>query len=148
MTLRWSRFSPQQAAALGREVPKTIRAAHEEALKCLSARCWTAGTLMARRGVEAICAEHGETKGNLAAKLENLRKAGTIDDRLHEWSSVVRNLGNAGAHDTATMLSREDADDALAFFEALVNYLYTFRQRYQAHMERKNPTTQDGSEGT
>jgi len=60
----------------------------------------------------------------------------------------VRNLGNAGAHDVETMLSREDADDALAFFGALVNYLYTFRLRYEQHIIRRSSTDGVGMAGS
>ncbi|GAB3774410.1 hypothetical protein FB382_003743 [Nocardioides ginsengisegetis] len=68
-------------------------------------------------------------QGSLAAKLTALKNAGVIDDRLHDWSAVVRDFGNSGAHDVDATLNYEDADDAIAFFEALVHYLYTFEMR-------------------
>ncbi|GAA4376878.1 DUF4145 domain-containing protein [Nocardioides caricicola] len=128
---------PMTDQPLPRNVPKSIRDSHDEAIRCRKFRCYTAAALMARRGVEAMCAEQGQMNGTLAAKLTALKDAGVIDERLHEWSSVVRNIGNSGAHDVDASLSREDADDAIAFFEALVNYLYTFRQRYEGHLQRK-----------
>jgi len=128
---------PEDRPPLPGYVPASIRDSHDEAVRCVRVRAYTAASLMARRGVEAICAEHGETKGNLDAKLKNLQSSSVIDGRLYEWSSVVRNLGNAGAHDVDATLSREDADDSIAFFEALVNYLYTFKQRYELHLRRK-----------
>lgn len=128
---------PEDRQPLPHYVPASIRDSHDEALKCLGVRAYTAATIMARRGVEAICSEHGQIRGNLAGKLTALKDAGTIDERLHDWSSVVRDLGNSGAHDVEATLTREDADDAIAFFEALVNYLYTFKQRYETHLQRK-----------
>lgn len=129
---------PEGRQPLPSYIPASIRESHDEATKCVAARAYTAATLMARRGVEAICAEHGQVKGTLAAKLTALKNAGVIDDRLHGWSAVVRDLGNSGAHDVDATLSYEDADDAIAFFEALVNYLYTFKMRYELHLRRKS----------
>ena len=90
---------PQLDQPLPRYVPQSIRDSHDEAVRCRRARCYTAAALMSRRGVEAICAEHGQRKGMLGKKLGALKEAGVIDNRLFEWSSVVQNLGNSGAHD-------------------------------------------------
>lgn len=129
---------PEDRRPLPGYVPASIRDSHDEAIRCVGVRAFTAASLMARRGVEAICAEHGQTKGTLDTKLKSLQSAGIIDGRLYDWSSVIRSLGNAGAHDVDATLTREDADDAIAFFEALVNYLYTFKQRYEMHLRRKS----------
>lgn len=128
---------PEARQPLPHYVPASIRDSHEEAVRCVGVRAHTAATLMARRGVEAICAEHGQVSGNLASKLTALKEAGTIDERLHDWSAVVSILGNSGAHDLDQTLTREDADDAISFLEALVNYLYTFKLRYETHLRRK-----------
>jgi hypothetical protein len=128
---------PTKIAPLSSHVPMSIRSAHVEAVRCFEIRAHTAVTLLARRGVEAICADHDKRDGTLARKLNELKEEGVIDDRLLEWSTVVRDLGNSGAHDVESGISREDADDALAFFEALVNYLYTFRRRYEIHRARR-----------
>jgi len=130
---------PATSQPLAWHIPKTIRDSHDEAVRCKRARCYTAATIMSRRGVEAICVDHGQTKGTLFKKLENLLSNGTIDQRLLDWSSVVRDLGNEGAHDVEKSLTREDAEDAISFFEALVNYLYTFKKRYDEYLERRSP---------
>jgi hypothetical protein len=135
---------PEFTQPLPRSVPATIRHSHDEAIKCRKVGAFTATTVMARRGVEAICAEQGKTSGTLAAKLKELQQDGVIDQRLFDWSSVVRNLGNSGAHDINSSLTREDADDAIYFFEALVNYLYAFQQRYKEHIERKKQNKSEG----
>lgn len=128
---------PEAKRPLPNYIPKSIRESHEEAVQCQRARCFTAATLMARRGVEAICAENGYRKGTLAKKLATMQEKGVIDSRLADWSSVVKDLGNSGAHDVDETLTREDAEDAIAFFEALVNYIYTFQRRYQDHLHRR-----------
>lgn len=130
---------PESEQPLAWHIPKAIRDSHDEAVRCKRAGCYTAATIMSRRGVEAICVDHGQTRGTLYKKLENLLAHGTIDQRLMDWSSVVRDLGNEGAHDVAKSLTREDAEDAISFFEALVNYLYTFKRRYEEYLERRGP---------
>jgi hypothetical protein len=128
---------PEQEAPLPHHVPQSIRDSHDEALRCRSVQAYTGAALLARRGVEAICAEHGHRKGMLGPKLKALLDEGVIDGRLYDWSSVVQDIGNSGAHDVEEPLSGEDADDAIAFFEALVNYLYTFQRRYKQYKRRK-----------
>lgn len=128
---------PAVEASLPHHVPASVRDSHDEALRCRRIHAYTGAALLARRGVEAICAEHGYRKGNLGPKLKKMQTAGVIDTRLFDWSSVVRDLGNSGAHDVEAPLTREDADDAIAFFEALVNYLYTFQRRYDQYQRRK-----------
>ena len=128
---------PEVDAPLPHHVPSSIRDSHNEALRCRSIQAYTGASLLARRGVEAICAEHGHRKGMLGHKLKALLDEGVIDSRLYDWSSVVQDIGNSGAHDVEAPLTREDADDAIAFFEALVNYLYTFQRRYNRYKRRK-----------
>lgn len=47
-----------------------------------------------------------------------------IDDTLAEWADTLRTLGNIGAHYTAAVVTRQDAEDALAFAEALALALW------------------------
>ena len=128
---------PVEFRPLSGATPFSISRAYHEAVRARRHQLNTAAALMARRGVEAICAHEGESRGSLEAKLKKLQERGVIDQRLYDWSNVVRRVGNAGAHDTDTLVTREDADDSLAFLEALANYLYTFRDRYEKYEARR-----------
>jgi hypothetical protein len=69
--------------------------------------------------------------------LPSLRDAGEIDDRLLEWGNALRMVGNEAAHDVLAEISREDAEDILDFTEAILEYLYTFKERFDQFQERR-----------
>ena len=87
--------------------------------------------------LEVICADHHAKGRNLHDKLKHLKDNGTMDGRLYEWSSLVREVGNDGAHDVTGRVSKDDARETLAFVEALVDYLYVFRARYEDFKKRR-----------
>lgn len=128
---------PVPQAGLSHEVPQSMREIYDEAQRCMSARAYTGAVLLARRLVEAI-ANDQEGKGpTLHHKLEDLRERGVLDRRLYQWSSLVREIGNEGAHQTSQAVPREDATEVLAFAEALADYLYAYRRRYERFQERR-----------
>lgn len=127
---------PEPDRQLPSHVPQSVRDAHEEALKCNRTQSYTAATLMARRGIEAICSDKGATGRNLYDKLTDLHTKGVIDQALLDWSSVIRTVGNQGAHGVDKPPTREDARDVIAFLEAIISYLYTFRLMYENYQER------------
>ncbi|SQE00602.1 conserved hypothetical protein [Parafrankia sp. Ea1.12] len=68
--------------------------------------------------------------------IRELRTQGTIDGMLVEWADALRVIGNEGAHYTGKPVSREDAEDALSFAEALLEYIYVFRKRFEEFQRR------------
>lgn len=128
LTQEW----PETARSLPPAVPKPLRDSYDEAQRCMSVNAHTAAALIARRVVEGICAEHSAKGRTLAAKLDDLKARQVLDARLHEWSSLVKDIGNEGAHETTGLVTRRDAQEVLKFVEALLDYLYVFRERYDA----------------
>jgi Domain of unknown function (DUF4145) len=53
-----------------------------------------------------------------------MNERSVIDGRLLEWTQALRVLRNEGAHYTGTQVKRADAEDALAFAEAVLDYVY------------------------
>jgi hypothetical protein len=92
---------------------------------------------MVRRTLEGVCAEHDVKRGPLAAGLAELERKGLLDGRLIEWSQALRVLGNEGAHFTGNRVSRQDALDALAFCEALLDYTYVLTAKFREFQERR-----------
>jgi hypothetical protein len=135
----WGTHTQEYPAAdrqLPQSVPQAIRTDFAEAQRCMRARSYTGGAIMARRVVENIRKEQGYRKGKLFTALKSMKDDGVIDDRLYEWADTAREVGNEGAHDT-TPVSREDAQEVLLFVEALVDYLYVFRKRYAQFTVRR-----------
>jgi hypothetical protein len=120
-------------------VPSALRAAHEEAHECLRAKAYNATVIMARRVLEGICQDLGYTGGrNLNDRLKEMQSAGVIDSRLYDWADVIRDIGNEGAHEVGSSIARQDAEEVLAFVEALLDYLYAFRSRYDEFKARRD----------
>lgn len=72
--------------------------------------------------------------------LQELRDTGKIEGRLFDWAQALRVLGNQGAHFTGQDVDREDAADALALCEALLDYIYVLTIRYEEFMQRRKPS--------
>lgn len=101
-------------------------------------KSYTAAAIMARWIVEGVCERHGYKKCVLDARLKKMRDDGVIDSRLYEWADAFRQVGNQGAHSSSTRVSHEDAQEVLAFVEALLDYLFVFRRRYEEFSKRRN----------
>jgi Domain of unknown function (DUF4145) len=91
---------------------------------------------MVRRTLEGTCAEQGIKKRTLAEALKDLQLQGIIDGTLAAWADALRVIGNIGAHYTGTAVSRQEAEDALAFAEALLDHIYVLRKRFNEFKAR------------
>jgi hypothetical protein len=69
---------------------------------------------------------------------------GLIDQRLYEWAEELRFLRNAGAHHTGKV-SREDAEDAIALTEAMLDYLYVLSARFEKFKARREEQLNESS---
>lgn len=110
---------------LPEDIPLQIREAFAEASSCLSANCPRASAVMARRTLEAVAADKGQTRGNLAERLSALHNNGVLLPTLADWAKEVRLIGNNGAHfDPINSVTKEDARQLLSFVRELLKYLY------------------------
>lgn len=116
---------PLPQVALSQAVPVEIAEAFSEAIVCLSAPAPRAAAAMARRTLEAITVNQGETKGVLADRLKALATRNLLQPSLADWAKEVRLIGNSGAHyDLIEQVTPEDAKDIINFIRELVRYLY------------------------
>ena len=119
------------------DAPAAVRTSLTQAHKTFVAGAYTATAIMCRRAVEAVCAAHGVSKGSLAAKLANLRNAGAISAHLFDWADMLRVAGNEAAHDVEEEVGRADAKDMLDFALAVTEYLYSYRDKFEAFKARR-----------
>jgi hypothetical protein len=131
------RVYPPMDRNLHSSVPKPIKVAFTEARTCFHAKAFTAAAIMCRKALEGICSAHGVKTGTLAAELKKLKESGIIDSRLFEWAEELRTMGNEAAHDVAFAASREDAQDTLEFTEALIEYVFTYRDKFEGFKKRR-----------
>ncbi|TIO76244.1 MAG: DUF4145 domain-containing protein [Mesorhizobium sp.] len=119
------------------KAPQDIRLAFDEASNCYRANAFTASAIMCRKTLEGICAAHGVEERNLARSLQKMHEQGLIDDRLYEWSDLMRTAGNEAAHGVGLSIQREDAKDILEFTNAILDYLFSYRDRFEAFKDRR-----------
>ena len=134
-----SRVYPPRDRQLSYKTPKTIKEAFDEAVICFRAKAFTASSIMCRKSLEGLCAEHGARASNLSKSLKILKDKGVIENRLFEWAEALRALGNEAAHGVGVLISREDANDTLDFTEALIQYVFTYQDQFQKFLKRRGP---------
>ncbi len=125
---------PLTEANLSTDIPKSISEIFNEATMTFAANCPRASVVMARRSLEAVTVDKGETKGNLYNRLDALNKKGIIHPSLIEWAQEVRLVGNKGAHfDPIEKVDLKDAKQLLSFVRELLKYTYEL----PAELERR-----------
>jgi len=129
---------PAPERPLSRSVPNGIRECFEEARDCFRSHAHTATALMCRRTLEAVARDHSINQRTLAAALQAMRDNGIIESRLFDWAEALRLVGNEAAHDVQRAIHGQDAQDVLEFTNALLEYLYTFRDRFNAFQKRRS----------
>jgi hypothetical protein len=79
--------------------------------------------MMARRALEAACADKGADKGMLGEKLGKLKAEGFLTGRLLEQADMLKVVGNAAAHG-GPPISQEDAETTLRVMVRVLEELY------------------------
>ncbi|MFI6899607.1 DUF4145 domain-containing protein [Nonomuraea sp. NPDC050394] len=138
----------QRGLERSRAIPSDLRRELQEAQLCFNTDAYTATVVMVRRSLEGVCAAyninlHGK---NLMSGLQEMERQGLIEGRLLEWAQELRVLGNAGAHFTGRVVSRQDAQDALGLAEALMDYLYVFTGKFNEFKKRRDEAQQAASQ--
>jgi hypothetical protein len=119
-------------------LPLPLQAAYKEALACFKSKAFTATAIMCRKTLEGICVEHGAAGRTLVLSLKELKDKGIIENRLYEWADALRISGNEAAHDVNVTISAEDARDILEFTNALLEYVFTFRDKFEEFKNRRD----------
>lgn len=128
---------PEPHKSLSASVPETIRDAYDEAVSCYAGGSYTASALMVRRALQALVAEKLGKKIDIAPGLQKLRDGGELDPEFYKWADELRLVGNSAAHDVADKISKQLAQDQLDFAHALIEYLFTFKQKFLQFQERR-----------
>jgi hypothetical protein len=134
-------FAYPATRKLSNEIPESLRREFEEAQSCYNAKAFTASVVMVRRTLEGISKDSGISERSLMQAVKKMKDAGLMDTTLAEWADGLRVLGNQGAHFTGTRVSQEDANDALAFAEALLDQIYVLRRRFEDFKKRRDAKT-------
>jgi hypothetical protein len=132
-----TRVYPPRAKQLGWSIPTPIRNAYREALSCFKAKAFTASAIMCWKTLEGLCVAHGIKTRNLSQSLKKLKEKELIEGRLLEWAEELRHFGNEAAHDVGVTISAQDAKDIMTFTEALMEYVFTYRDQFERFKKRR-----------
>jgi hypothetical protein len=132
-----TRIYPPREGRLNPNIPSSIRLAYEEARTCYKSKAYTATAIMCRKTLEGIADEQNITAKNLALALKEMRDKRIIENRLFDWADMLRISGNEAAHGVKTTINPQDAKDILEFTNALIEYIFTFQERFTQFQERR-----------
>jgi hypothetical protein len=121
-------------------IPVNIRHTFAEAQLCFRSKAYTAAAIMCRKTLEGLADEHKINSRNLADALIKMREQGIIENRLYEWAEALRISGNEAAHGVVTTVSAQDANDIIEFTNALLEYVFTFQDRFARWKFRREAT--------
>lgn len=113
---------------LDRSVPEEISLIYQEA-KRIQTISPNAFAVLLRRALEALCDDRGVETGTLASRLQQLADRGEIPGALAGISAVLRELGNAGAHNTKQRVTVPLTWRMDEFFWTLIEYVYVAPHR-------------------
>jgi hypothetical protein len=131
------RIYPPPDVGLNPGLPHSIISAFSEAQRCFRAKAYTATAIMCRKTLQAIADEHKIKARNLDSALKEMKEQGVIENRLYEWADALRVSGNEAVHDVEVDVSAADAKDVLEFTRALLEYVFTFREKFDQWKARK-----------
>lgn len=92
---------------------------------------------MCRKAIDGICRTYGITDKWLAEALREMRDKEAIEPHFYEWAENLKIAGDEAVHDHRVKLSRNDARDIIELTGALLAYLFTYRRRFDAFMDRR-----------
>lgn len=125
-------------------IPASLASDLDEAKRCHAVGCYHASAVMSRRAIQRACIEKGcDTKKRLVDQITELTTQGHITRDIADWATVVRFIGNDGAHPSDECISREDSVDSLALAEQFLHVLFVTpavaQQRLNQRKAQKTP---------
>jgi hypothetical protein len=130
------RVYPAQERHIGYSLPDIVRQSYEEAVRCESAKTWTACVVMVGRTLEAVGKEFESSTRSVFEGLKSMHSKGLISQELLDWANELRVLRNLGAHATNERVDYFDATGALDFLQAILEILYDLRPKFEKFKQR------------
>lgn len=128
---------PSNEFHINPEIPKELKLALLESIKCYRNGANTATVIMCRRTIEGFCFMKGINGGNLAKSIEKLKDEKIINEQLFEWANALRISGNEAAHNIEATFENTDAKDILDFTIAILDFSYSFQDKFNTFKARR-----------
>ncbi len=126
----------EQLLSIG-PTPTKVSKPYQKAKECFDKNLFEPSIIMCRKSLEAICLDLGAKGKSLSHKIESLHNAKKIDEKLYNWASELRLIGNDAAHEFNVTIRRNDARDAIIFLNALLLYIYTLDKKFETFKKRR-----------
>jgi hypothetical protein len=108
----------------GIRVPKAVKAACKEAIKCFKNEAFTATVLMCNLVIQQICAAHGVESGEIGASLNRLHDSGLLDaNQLTRWRDEASRIVEV-ALGGRTAVTRREAGELVEFTQTVTKGLF------------------------
>ena len=121
-------------SSTAKEIPEEIRKTLIEAKLCASVKAWQASVTMCRRAIQMACIEKGAIASDkLVTQINTLKDKSIITADIHEWATVIRWVGNDGAHPGGIKVDEEDAVGMIDLAEQFLHILYVAPAKAAAH---------------
>ena len=145
------RVLPPAKTEADSSIPDNIRQDFEEALLCLSFGAFKASVAMSRRALEGAAVEKGgDPKKRLVDQLQQLVTLGKLNDSLAQLATLIRLVGNYGAHpqdDGLDEVTNEQAKDISDLTVQVLEDLYVNPARVE-RLRARSSKPKDTSETT
>lgn len=123
---------------LSAKVPAPVREAYAEAFR-IRTIAPNGYAVLLRRSLEAVCDDRNVPPGVLHKRLSVLVERGELPATLAKMTTMLRTLGNAGAHHSSTSVTVPMTWGMDEFFRAVIEYVYIAPSKimdFQQRMER------------
>jgi hypothetical protein len=137
--LEWGRSKkiyPGSTFHINPVIPEKLQKSLLECIQCFKVEAHTATAIMCRRTLEGFCALKGVEEKNLDKSIKKLKDEGAINEQLYEWANQLRLVGNEAAHNIDANFSSVDAKDILDFTIAILDFTYSFKDKFDKFKER------------
>ena len=122
---KWTAVYPISHKTVTEEIPQPIKSEFEEANLCFAVEAYRACTSMCETALEALWREQK------ASGILDLKNKGIISPQLYDRANEVRLWGNVAKHElVADVVAKEDAEQLLAYVDALLNAVYVEPKRF------------------
>lgn len=117
-------------------IPEVLQITLMESIKCYKSESFTATAIMCRRTIEGFCELRNAAENSLDKSIKKLRDTGQINEQLYDWANQLRLVGNEAAHNINAVFSDIDAKDILDFTIAILDFTYSFKEKFEKFKER------------
>lgn len=121
-------------------LPENAKTFYLQALRSLNSGNFDAASMMARKTLEVtVKALAPKLEGKLYNRIEALGAEGLITKALKDWAHAIRDDGNVASHEEIPV-SKEFAEEILAFVEMFLLYTFTMPKMIEAKQKTKTPS--------